>query len=241
MEKAKETLVLSWCDTGNTDSLFTSSLLSLALHSPIVHNDIEAIGLNQTIGNQIARQRGDAIRNFEEMDCDWMLWVDSDIVINQEAFSLLWSNRDAETCPVISGIYFITYEMNQTLPAPLPCIYKMVDGGGTASVHPLPEKQLIEIDVAGLGFTLMHKSVAKKLREAYGNTTFQITIDDKHVSEDMSFFFKLKELGIPVYAHTGAIVQHIKRFSFDQNYYNLWWNVVAPMREAQEKANDNNI
>lgn len=242
MEKAQESLVVSWCDTGFTDSLFTSSLSSLLLY--ITHNikDIGAVGINQTIGNQIARQRGDAIRNFEQMDCEWMLWVDSDIVINHQAFDLLWQNRDAEKRPVVSGVYFISYEMNNTLPMPLPCIYKKKDNTfGNEVLHPLPENQLIPIDVAGLGFTLMHKSVAIKLREAYEETTFEITIGDRHISEDVSFFYKLKELGIPVHAHTGALVQHIKRFSFDENYYNLWWNVVAPMREAQEKANDNNV
>lgn len=234
MEKAKESVVISWCDNGSTDSLFTSALLatSMALGA---QPDISAVGFNQTIGNQIARQRGDAIRNFEQMDCDWMLWIDSDIVLTPDIFKLLWENRNAETHPVMCGIYFISWEMNQTLPAPYPCIFNIVDRKrGTRPIHPLPENQIIPIDVAGLGFCLMHKSVAKKLRETYGETTFQIQIDTQHISEDMSFFLKLKELGIPVHAHTGAIVPHVKRFLLDQNYYNLWWNVVAPLREAEE-------
>jgi len=235
MEKAKESVVVSWCDTGSTDSLFTSSLSSILLHINQL-KDVSAVGLNQTIGNQIARQRQDALRNFEDMGCDWMLWVDSDIVITPQVFDLLWQNRNTETHPVMCGVYFISYEMNETLPAPLPCIFNYVDETGSKPVHPLPKNQIIPIDVAGLGLTLMHKSVAKKLREAYGETTFQIQIDAKHISEDVSFFYKLKELGIPVYAHTGAIANHIKRFSFDQNYYNLWWNHVAPvkMKEADQ-------
>lgn len=241
MEKAKESLILSWCDTGSTDSLFTSSLVSLSLHATHNLKDVGSVGINQTIGNQIARQRQDSIRTFEQMDCDWMLWVDSDIVIAPPVFDLLWKNRNAETHPVMCGVYFITWEMNETLPAPYPCIFNINDENGNRPLHPLPENQIIPIDVAGLGFTLMHKSVAQELRKTYGETTFQIQIDEKHISEDVSFFWKLKELGIPVHAHTGAIVPHIKRFSFDLNYYNLWWNVVAPMREAQEKANDNNL
>lgn len=241
MEKAKESLTIGWCDSGHTDSLFTSALGSLLLHASTNVPDINAVGISQTIGNQIARQRQDALRNYETIDTDWLLWLDSDIVINLEAFNLLWENRNAETHPVMCGVYFISYEMNQTLPAPLPCIYHQTDDSGSRPVHPLPENQIIPIDVAGLGFCLMHKSVAKKLREAYGETTFQIVIGERHLSEDVSFFYKLKELGIPVHAHTGALVQHIKRFSLDQNYYNLWWNVVAPMREAQEKVNDNNL
>lgn len=238
MEKAQESIVISWCDNGNTDSLFTSSLTSLLAYLNQGKPDISVVGINQTVGNQIARQRGDLLASFEKMNCDWMLWVDSDIVINHQAFDILWANRDIETRPVVSGIYFVTMETTQTLPAPIPCVFKYQDETGNLPIHPLPENELIQIDVAGLGFTLMHKSVATKLREVYGNTTFQITIGDKHISEDVSFFYKLRELGIPVYAHTGAHVQHIKRFSMDINYYNLWWNVVAPMREAQEKQQE---
>lgn len=233
-----ESLVISWCDTGSTDSLFASSLASLVLNATHEFKDIGAVGINQVVGNQIARQRQDALRNFENMDCDWMLWVDSDIVVTQPAFNLLWKNRDAVKRPVVSGVYFVTMEPNQPLPAPAPCIFNIVNdenGRGNLAVHPLPENQLIPIDVAGLGFTLMHKSVAKKLREAYGETTFEITIGKQHISEDVSFFYKLKDLGIPVHAHTGAHVPHIKRFFFDINYYNLWWQTVAPLRQQQVK------
>jgi len=234
MEKANEVLMFGWCDNGTTDGLFTSHLVATTLYASTL--GVDGIGYIQTIGNQIARQRGDLLRDFENSNGDWLLWIDSDIVLNQEAFELLWKNRDAEKRPVVCGVYYVTMEMNQPLPMPIPCIFTNAENGEHSPVHPLPEKQLIPIDVAGLGFCLMHKSVAHKLRETYGNTTFEITIGDNHVSEDVSFFRKLKALGIPVYAHTGALVQHIKRFVFDHNYYNLWWNAVAPVR-AEAEAN----
>ena len=40
------------------------------------------------------------------------------------------------------------------------------------------------------------------------------------------FFRKLKKAGIKIYAHTGAVVQHMKRFSFDVNYYNVYWDAL---------------
>lgn len=234
MEKAQEVLIIGFCDNGFTDSLFTSHLSSLVLHAS-TQLGVTGFGIVQTIGNQIARQRGDLLRDFEQTGGDWLLWVDSDIVLTYDAFKLVWDNRDAETRPVVCGTYFITMEMNQPLSMPMPCIFTNHENGDHKPVHPLPENQLIPIDVAGLGFCLMHKSVAAKLREAYGNTTFEITIGDKHVSEDVSFFRKLKKLGIPVFAHTGALVWHMKRFVMDINYYNLWWNSVAPLRAEATK------
>lgn len=235
MENKPESIVISWCDNGFTDSVFTSSINSLLLYITNYHRDIDRVGINQIIGNQIAKQRGEALLNFEQMECDWILFVDSDIAISPQAFDLLWNNRHIKERPVMCGIYFITFEPNSTLPAPIPCIFKIQNEEGSLPIHPLPENQIIPIDVAGLGFALIHKSVIEKLRDNYGNTTFQITIGDKHISEDVSFFYKLKNLNIPVYAHTGAIVPHIKRFMFDANYYNLWWDTVAPLREEHEK------
>lgn len=228
-------LIIGWCDNGFTDSLFTSNTMSIVAGAG-GELGISGLGICQTIGNQIANQRKTLLSDFINMDGDWLLWIDSDIVPSMEALKLLWENRNAETHPVISGVYFVSMEMNMTLPKPIPCIFVNKEDG-KVPVHPLPENQLIPIDAAGLGFCLMHKSVAHKLYEAYKDTVFQITIDTKHVSEDIAFFKKLKELNIPTYAHTGALVQHIKRFSIDYNYYNLWWHAVAPLRIKQEGDN----
>ena len=51
-------------------------------------------------------------------------------------------------------------------------------------------------------------------------------VGEKYISEDIVFFRKLKKAGIKIYAHTGAVVQHMKRFSFDVNYYNVYWDAL---------------
>jgi hypothetical protein len=91
----------------------------------------------------------------------------------------------------------------------------------------LPKNELIKVDSAGFGFLLMHKSIVSKMREVspdYSLFAEEEGIGDKYISEDIVFFRKLKAAGVDVYAHTGALVQHMKRFSFDINYYNLYWN-----------------
>jgi hypothetical protein len=46
------------------------------------------------------------------------------------------------------------------------------------------------------------------------------------MGEDISFFRKCKKIKIPLHAHTGAIAQHIKRVSWDTDYYGLYWNNI---------------
>jgi hypothetical protein len=50
----------------------------------------------------------------------------------------------------------------------------------------------------------------------------------------------MKAAGIPLHAHTGARVKHMKRFSLDADYYNMYWTMdtiqkqIAEQREQQK-------
>jgi len=115
------------------------------------------------------------------------------------------------------------------------------DEHNIAYVHPLPDNQVMKVDCAGMGLVLMHRSVVTKLREKYPDQSVFAEIEGlgvKFVSEDIVFFRKLKEAGIPVYAHTGARVKHMKRFSLDENYYVNYWQIAALIAE-ERKAKGN--
>jgi hypothetical protein len=107
-------------------------------------------------------------------------------------------------------------------------------------IHPLPKDELLKVDYAGFGFLLMHRSVADKMRAFHGDTALfmessgAVGDKDTFIGEDIQFFMKMKEAGIPLHAHTGATVKHMKRFSFDEDYYKLYW-VTHIAAEAHEK------
>ena len=113
-------------------------------------------------------------------------------------------------------------------------------------IHPLPQNKLIPVDSAGFGFVLIHKSIIPKMYEISGKFSMFAEnqgIGDTFIGEDISFFRKLKKIGVQLYAHTGAVVPHLKRFSFDINYYNLYWNNIEDGRLIkpkiiQEKRNE---
>lgn len=240
-EDLSKSLAIGWCDPGTVDSFFMASVLSSISQLESV-SDVRGIGFIQNVGNQIAKQRQELLFQFEESGLEWLLWIDSDIMFDLNHIKLLWDVKDIEKRPIVTGIYFVSFEPYRSLYKPTPCIFTYIDEKvGNRPVHPLPHPEediLIPIDSAGLGFTLMHKSVAHKLREKYGNTTFAIEIGDRHVSEDVSFFSKVKELDIPFYAHNLCRVTHVKRFLLDDNYYRMWHDVIAPQRDLQEKSEE---
>jgi hypothetical protein len=227
MEHKDETLSIAWCDNGSVDSLFMGGMVNALLN--LENIGIKRGSVHNIIGNQIHKQRQHLIDEWERTGHDWLLWVDSDVVINKEIVQLLWETADKDTKPVVCGIYFVSPNPNFPLMTPVPCVFTY-DNGYNTPIHPLPANKVIQIDVAGLGLCLMHKSVIEKLKEPYKGIYFDVTISKDEMEnkgEDVSFFLKLKEQGIPVYAHTAALAQHIKRFVFDHNYYSLWWNSQA--------------
>jgi hypothetical protein len=108
-------------------------------------------------------------------------------------------------------------------------------------VHPLPPDALMKVDYAGFGFLLMHRSVADKMRQHHGDISFFIESQDEanaatdtFIGEDIQFFMKMKEAGIPLHVHTGATVKHMKRFAFDEQFYKLYW-ITKMNSEAQAR------
>ena len=117
---AQETVAIAWCDNGMVDGKFMQGVTDVMLKS----------GVNFTTtlrsqGNQIARQREKIIRYWYENDTsEWLLWVDSDVVITPDKFKLLWDNKDAVERPIVTGVYFTTDTPKETLMIPMPTIFK---------------------------------------------------------------------------------------------------------------------
>ena len=227
MTKGKDTLSILWCDNGLTDGAFTHGLISTVIDAPKVGIPTPYVG--RIVGNQIGRQRQVAFDAWAtQFKTDWVLFIDSDIVLTTEVLRLLWTTADKINRPVVSGVYFVSKQTDGTLSLPMPALF--LEGENEFSiqhVHPLPKNKIIDVDCAGLGLVLLHKSVIIKLKEKYPNESMfaeQEGLGDQYVSEDIVFFRKLKGAGIKVVAHTGAIVSHMKRFAMNSDYYEMYWS-----------------
>jgi hypothetical protein len=222
-----EKMAIAYCNNGMVDELFLDSILSSCVQLTLENFPI--VGKLTSIGNQISRQREHVLRDWEKSEeIDWLLWVDTDIQFKTNDIKSLWDLADKDTKPIVSGVYFISYEMQSSLPAPLPALF--VDGrndGGAVVAHPLPPNlEEMQVDSAGFGFLLMHRSVIQKLREKCKDLSpfSEInSVSKPFLSEDMAFFKNIKELEIPVYASLKTRLSHIKRFPLDENYYNVFW------------------
>jgi hypothetical protein len=219
----KDTLAIAWCDNGMVDGKFMQGVTDVMLHS-----GVEVATTLRSQGNQIARQRDKVINYwYDNNKSNWLLWVDSDVVISPDTFKLLWDNRDVEKRPILSGVYFTTDQPEETLMTPMPTLFDFVVNDeqiGVKRIHPLPKNKLVKIGAAGMGFVLMHRSVVDRIRKAIpeGPLFSDIGHGKNFLGEDIYFFALCDKAEIPVWAHTAATVPHMKRFSFDVNYYDAF-------------------
>lgn len=241
MIQKNETVAIGWCDNGLTDGKFTEGLMTAIVAGP--GNGINIHTSIRVQGNQIGRQRQVLFDHWaDQAKTDWLLWVDSDIVLTLEVMAKLWKTADKIMRPVVSGVYFISKENEGTLMKPFPAAFNNAGEYQISYIHPLPENQVIKVDCAGFGLTLMHKSIIPKMRAKFPDESFFTeragsASDDHFVGEDIIFFRKLQESGVDLHLHTGALVKHMKRFSLDFDYYALYWaheHLKNKLREQQE-------
>ena len=237
----KDTVTIGWCDNGTTDGKFTEGLMTAALAGPA--NGVPIASSIRVQGNQIGRQR-QVLWDYwaDNLKTDWLLWVDSDIVLTIDVLQKLWKTADKITRPVVSGVYFISKENEGTLMKPYPVLFNNVSEYQVQYVHPLPNNEVIQVDCAGFGLVLMHKSIIPKMRQSHPNQSMFLetagAVDDQFIGEDIIFFRKMKEAGIPLHAHTGALVRHIKRFSLDVDYYTMYWTMEHLKKQAELKQQE---
>ena len=237
-----ELISIGWCDNGMVDGKFAEGIMYTTITAPT--RKIPIGNAIRVQGNQIGRQRQALLDMwYDHVKTEWLLWVDSDIVLTLDVLEMLWKTADKNTKPVVSGIYFISKQMESSLMQPMPAVFNETgDEFQIKYLHPLPANEIVKVDCAGLGLTLMHRSVVPKLRAIspdYSVFAEQENLGERYVGEDIVFFRNLKKAGVDVYAHTGARVKHMKRFAYDDNYYGLYWQAAEAAARQQEQANGN--
>tara|TARA_R110000868_G_scaffold395843_1_gene667802 strand:- start:2684 stop:3409 length:726 start_codon:yes stop_codon:yes gene_type:complete len=229
----QETISVAWCDNGMVDGKFTQGMIDVLLHSGL---KFETSIRSQ--GNQIGRQRETVVKYwYENNKSDWLLWLDSDVVVSPEKFKLLWDNRDAKTKPLLTGVYFTTDTPEEPLMIPMPTVFEFVEEVGAVGIkrlHPMPENKLIQVGAAGMGFVLMHRSVITKIIEAVPDAPIftEIGVGKQFMGEDIYFFALCDKADVPVWCHTGATVPHMKRFSFDEHYYKAFFGAEKEKKKS---------
>ena len=190
------------------------------------------------------RSRNVMVKNFlEEVNTPWLLMIDSDERLTMKTFLKLVDAADEKTRPIVSGLVFAAFFDDDDMLRPVPTIYNMTDSGLKA-IDDYPIDKIIEVDAVGTGCLLIHRSVLLDLQKSATPNQgkdwawfVEGAIDGTYFGEDLLFSKRLKSLGYPIHAHTGAILKHRKEFWLDERHH-------QPMRDfaiQQKQALDSDV
>lgn len=222
--KTSERVTIAWIDPGLVDGAFAMCIAQVYLSRAD-----RIAGLMRVEGGLISRQRNEVVRGFLDSDtgADWLLMIDSDEQLSIEAFDKIISVAHAIDRPVVSGLYFGTLPNRGLIPQPIPHLYRQVgDGMHYSPIVDYPDDRVIEIDAAGTGALLVHRRVLEAIRDTadeYEGRDWcwfrDLPIAGEWVGEDIYFCRRIKSLGFPIVAHTGAILPHRRRYWLDERQH----------------------
>lgn len=165
----------------------------------------------EVIGGTIFVQGGagrlDNARNFIAKQFlatkgEWLLTIDTDMVFFPEDFDQLCATADADTAPIVSGIYFVDEKKARPAAGEL-------KQGHVRSLTDWPEGATLDVEYVGAGFMLIHRSVL----EALGPEPYRQDVAAPAgalLGEDYAFCHRSREAGFGIKLNTKVFLGHIK-------------------------------
>jgi GT2 family glycosyltransferase len=212
------------CDPGQVNGEFAFSLIQIALsRSSRLGTFVRVKG-----SGLLSKQRNRVVKKFLETKSDWLLMIDSDEVLTTEAFDKLIETAHEKDRPIVAGLVFASFDTGEPYPMPLPTIF-LDAPEGFLPLHKYDKDSVFQVDAAGTGCLLVHRSVLEAMREnadEHQGTDWcwfwDGPINGDWIGEDLQFCRRVRSLGFPIYVHTGAILPHSKSYLLSDRQHNLW-------------------
>jgi hypothetical protein len=226
-------ITMGWCDNGTVEGEFAAN--NIFLISELKADGVTVDTIIRMPGYFIDKQRDDILESwYNELDSEWLLFLDSDIIIKKESLMSLIDSADEKTRQVVSGIYFSPKELTDGLIATIPIIYMKNDEGYNSYLG-YPKNSTFEVDGIGMGYCLINRNAITKFKEQYPNkrlfsTEFNDSTDRRvnYMGEDLMFCKNMQSAGIQIFANSSATAAHIKKFAFTERYYERYNEIFRP-------------
>lgn len=206
----KYDISVAWIDSGYTRSEFTYSLLNLSkkgYFSNFFRNSSPLLSYN----------RNYVVNQFLESGGDWLLMLDSDILITEEILQDMMNVINLYGAKIVTAPYYVVLGDDILLAA-----QRLQDQEISWAKY---DKNKIYDDIvaAGLGCILIHKDVFNAIK--FQNTNkypwfADFSNDESSISwvgEDIFFCNKVVESGYKIYLSCNNVAKHLKTIAIDSN------------------------
>lgn len=189
------------------DTVPTRFALSLAMLKKF---DQTVIG--SEIGSLIYTARNNLATKAVQMDADFVLWLDSDMVFPPDTLERLYNDYKAEKGDIISGVYFRRV-------APFkPVLFDKLDiteaGTFTTEFDKIPD-DIFEVQGCGFGCVLMPAEVLMDVIGKFGNPFDPLPT----AGEDLSFCWRARQCGYRIVCDPSITLGHVGNMVIDRSFY----------------------
>jgi hypothetical protein len=154
--------------------------------------------------------REETVQDALEVDPEWILFLDSDIIPPKDVFQKLTRHG----VPIVSGLYYIDNPDGVH-----PGVWRL-DENNSPAIAGIDREGLINVDAIGFGCVLVHRSVIDDIEppwfrwtKGFDDHPWDLQHQGEHpgISEDFYFCHKAQEAGYDIYLDTTVKCMHEKQ------------------------------
>lgn len=211
----KETVVLGWLPQpmGGMQLLqqsFFDSVFNF-ISNDAAHRQVFA-GYTYNGTGYIAQGRDAMCRQFlDQSKGDWLLMIDWDITFVPDDVYKLLDFADGDWTKIVAGCYVTWFGDDGAL---RPCWMDKGPDGTMIPVTAYDSSKVVELGMAGMGFTLIHRKALERMSEAGNDDPWEWfghdVIGGTHTGEDVTFCHRAAKVGLTVWGHGGVQLGHNK-------------------------------
>jgi GT2 family glycosyltransferase len=169
---------------------------------------------------------------LDNTDAEWLFWIDTDMGFQPDSLSRLLAAADSEDRPVVGGLCFALKRVRPDgyagfVQQPVPTLFRVardIHGEiGFASRLLYPEDTMVKVAATGSAFILIHRSVLELIRGLFGDKWYDTVAYEggRPLSEDLSFCYRVGQVGKPIHVHTGIKTTHHKEIWLGDSQYQM--------------------
>jgi len=219
--KPNEKIAIGYITHGLLWAAFVNSINTLLLQRPEkIHSVIDEVGPYINVNRHFLAKK------FLETDADWLLMLDTDVILDPVSYDVLIDAADSEKYPLLAGKYFFYFHEDDNQFRVSAQTFDTTPDNNLGWLLSYPQNTIIDgLKQVATGLMIVHRSVLEKIQENNLNSKAPwfwngLDVDGFNIiSEDDYFCEQARNAGINIALHTGVSARHIRKMAVIEDYF----------------------
>ncbi len=188
--------------------------------------DGDDVACSFQMGSLIYTSRNNLALQAFKVEADYMLWLDSDMVFQQDLLVDMKREMDEKGLDFLTGLYF------RRVPPFTPVLFDQLDideeGICTWTDYKDVPEGLFKIGGCGFGAVLIKTDVLFEVQSKYGGMFNPIA----NMGEDLSFCWRARQCGYDIWCDPSMVLGHVGYTIINDKFYQSYRS-VHPEKEGE--------